>query len=55
MCRIYCDGCKEPINDDDNIIQVRQGFCEHGDYTPESEVAYYHADCYPLNNQPTED
>jgi len=54
MCQIYCQACREQISDDDNVYQVRLGFVERGDYTPEAEVAYYHADCYPLN-QPTED
>ena len=54
MCQIYCQVCQEQIGDDENVYEVRQGFVEQGDFTPEQEIAYYHTECYPLNN-PTED
>ncbi len=54
MCSIYCNVCGQVITDNDQVIQVRQGFVERGDYTPELEVAYYHVNCYPVE-QPAED
>jgi len=47
MCEIRCEQCKEPIINDLQVIEVRQGFIEGGSFTPEEEVAFYHADCYP--------
>ena len=53
MCQIICKVCGESITDDSDVIEVRQGFVEKGDYTPESELGYYHADCFkPTDNQP---
>jgi len=54
MCQIVCQVCSKQISDDDNVYQVRLGFVETGEYTPESEVAYYHSECCPINN-PIED
>ena len=54
MCNIFCSVCKEQIEDDDNVFEVRQGFVEHGEFTPE-EIFYYHAECNPPNNQPNKD
>jgi hypothetical protein len=29
------------------VIEVRQGFVEEGAFTPEENVAFYHAECFP--------
>ena len=55
MCMIVCQACNKPIADDENAYQVRQGFVEKGDFTPEQEVAFFHLACYPItDNQLTE-
>jgi len=55
MCQIYCGNCKKLIFDDENVYEIRQGFVENGEFTPEIEVNYFHTDCLPINSQPTED
>ncbi|GAG03249.1 unnamed protein product [marine sediment metagenome] len=54
MCQIVCQTCQQPIQDDNTVLEIREGFVENGEFTPESELGYYHSECYPIN-QPTED
>jgi len=55
MCQIACQTCQEPIIKDDQVIEVRQGFVEEGDFIPETEIGFYHADCFPARQEPSED
>ncbi len=52
MCAIRCQGCGETIENHDQVIQVRMGFIERFDYTPEVEIAYFHAACFLANVNP---
>ncbi len=52
MCQIRCEACREAITDDDEVIEVRLGFVERGDYTPEMQIAYFHASCFLANVNP---
>lgn len=54
MSSIYCSVCKQKIEEDYDIIEVRLGFVEHGDFTPE-EIFYYHGECNPLDITPNKD
>ena len=46
MCQIVCKTCQMPIEEQEDLFEVLQGFVEAGAFTPEQEIAYYHPDCY---------
>jgi len=47
VCQITCKTCDKPIGEEEEAVEVRQGFIERADFTPEQELAFYHANCFP--------
>ena len=46
MEEIYCEYCKKAISEDDEAIQIRQGYIEDGEFLPDEDYAYYHYNCF---------
>ena len=46
MCQIVCKTCELPIEEQEDVLELLQGFVEAGAFTPEQEIAFYHPDCY---------
>lgn len=46
MCQIVCKVCETPIKDEEEILELKVGFVEEGEFVPEMELAYFHLSCY---------
>jgi hypothetical protein len=47
---LFCEGCGKDICNDKNIIQVRQGYTQNGEFFAEGDLCYLCDHCYRNEN-----
>jgi hypothetical protein len=50
---IYCDYCGKELKEDEFVVQIRRGYIEGGDFYAETDLGYYHSDCFDNFNHPS--